>query len=70
MDLCTYTKDGKSVIWTVDASFKKIVTAMKAQGFKWGGDFKSFKDNPHFELYGAVKGEKIPVKMFQLKKLP
>ncbi|AGI11569.1 endolysin, L-alanyl-D-glutamate peptidase [Listeria phage LP-KV022] len=58
VDLCQYTQDGKDVIWAVDAKFKKIVAAMKKQGFKWGGDWKSFKDNPHFELYDWVGGER------------
>jgi peptidoglycan LD-endopeptidase CwlK len=60
VDLCLYTKDGKEVIWTADGDFKKVVAAMKKEGFKWGGDWKSFKDNPHFELYDAVNGEKAP----------
>lgn len=31
----------------------KVVEIMKAQGMIWGGDFKSIKDNPHFEMrYG------------------
>lgn len=61
VDLAQYTEDGKDVIWAVDANFEKIVAAMKAKGFKWGGDWKTFKDNPHFELYDAVNGEKLQV---------
>ncbi|MGP7817787.1 M15 family metallopeptidase [Niallia sp. 01092] len=60
VDLCLYTKDGKGVIWTTGGDFKKVVVAMKAEGFKWGGDWKSFKDYPHFELYDTVGGEKAP----------
>jgi peptidoglycan L-alanyl-D-glutamate endopeptidase CwlK len=60
VDLCLYTKDGKDVIWSVEGDFKKVITAMKKEGFKWGGDWKSFKDYPHFELYDAVNGEKAP----------
>lgn len=59
VDLAMYTNDGANVIWTVDNNFRKIVTAMKMYGFKWGGDWKSFKDNPHFELFNVVGGEKI-----------
>lgn len=29
----------------------KVVEIMKAQGMIWGGDFKSIKDNPHFEMH-------------------
>ncbi|MGR0372021.1 M15 family metallopeptidase [Listeria monocytogenes] len=61
VDLCLYTNDGKDVIWESTTSrWKKVVAAMKAEGFKWGGDWKSFKDYPHFELCDAVSGEKIP----------
>ncbi|EAG2634107.1 N-acetylmuramoyl-L-alanine amidase family protein [Listeria monocytogenes] len=61
VDLCLYTSDGKNVIWESTTSrWKKVVNAMKAEGFKWGGDWKSFKDYPHFELCDAVSGEKIP----------
>lgn len=59
VDLCLYTDDGSDVEWDVNDKFKKVVAAMKAKGFEWGGDWKSFKDNPHFELYNVVDGEKI-----------
>lgn len=59
IDLCLYTSDGSNVIWNVNSDFKKVVAAMKARGFKWGGDWASFKDYPHFELYNVVGGEKI-----------
>lgn len=58
VDLCLYTPDGSDVIWNVNADFKKVVAAMKAHRFKWGGDWL-FKDYPHFELYNVVDGEKI-----------
>ncbi|WP_271000071.1 N-acetylmuramoyl-L-alanine amidase family protein [Listeria seeligeri] len=61
VDLCLYSNDGKKVIWESTTSrWKKVVAAMKAEGFKWGGDWKSFKDYPHFELCDAVSGEKVP----------
>ncbi|HAA7218369.1 TPA_asm: N-acetylmuramoyl-L-alanine amidase family protein, partial [Listeria monocytogenes] len=61
VDLCLYTSDGKDVIWESTTSrWKKVVAAMKAEGFEWGGDWKSFKDYPHFELCDAASGEKIP----------
>jgi peptidoglycan L-alanyl-D-glutamate endopeptidase CwlK len=28
----------------------EIVNYFKSKGWFWGGDFKSFKDAPHFEL--------------------
>jgi hypothetical protein len=58
VDLCLYTPDGSDVIWNVNDDFKKVVAAMKAHRFKWGGDWP-FKDYPHFELYNVVDGEKF-----------
>ncbi|MEH7116058.1 peptidoglycan-binding protein [Neobacillus vireti] len=58
VDLCLFNFEGSDVIWEVNPTFKKVVAAMKAKGFKWGGDWKSFKDYPHFELYDVVGGEK------------
>ncbi|EKZ4851755.1 M15 family metallopeptidase [Listeria monocytogenes] len=61
VDLCLYTSDGKNVIWESTTSrWKTVVSAMKAEEFEWGGDWKSFKDYPHFELYDAAGGEKAP----------
>ncbi|EPC3373433.1 M15 family metallopeptidase [Listeria monocytogenes] len=61
VDLCLYTSDGNNVIWESTTSrWKTVVSAMKAEGFEWGGDWKSFKDYPHFELYDAAGGEKAP----------
>jgi peptidoglycan L-alanyl-D-glutamate endopeptidase CwlK len=37
-----YDKDSK-------ADFMEIVNYFKSKGYTWGGDWKSFKDNPHFE---------------------
>lgn len=36
--------------WVVDDNWMKVVKCFKEHGFAWGGDFKSFKDNPHFEM--------------------
>ena len=44
------------------ADFMEIVNYFKSKGWVWGGDWKSFKDNPHFE----VKGHKWQ----DLQKLP
>jgi peptidoglycan L-alanyl-D-glutamate endopeptidase CwlK len=60
VDLCLYSADGKTVSWQTGGPFSKVVAAMKAGGFKWGGDWRSFKDNPHFELYDAAGGDKAP----------
>lgn len=56
-----YDKDNngtfETLSWDTQADFDKngkkewseVVAAFKAKGFVWGGDFKSIKDNPHFE---------------------
>lgn len=38
-----YDKDGK-------ADWMEIVNYFKSKGWEWGGDWKSFKDYPHFQL--------------------
>lgn len=37
-----------------DALWAKLGAIGKALGFRWGGDFKSIKDRPHFEWSGAL----------------
>lgn len=51
--------NGKEISWesTIDydgdkkADWMEVVEAFKEEGFKWGGDWKTFKDLPHLELY-------------------
>lgn len=50
IDFCLLKSDGKSVSWEVGAAWMKVVEIAKALGFGWGGDWKSFKDYPHFEM--------------------
>ncbi|WP_088825650.1 M15 family metallopeptidase [Listeria goaensis] len=58
VDLFIYSSNGKSVAaWNPPSS---VIKAMKAEGFEWGGDWKGFVDKPHFELYDAAGGEKMP----------
>jgi peptidoglycan L-alanyl-D-glutamate endopeptidase CwlK len=35
--------------WIVGKNHLKLQTIFKEYGWKWGGDFKSIKDTPHFE---------------------
>jgi peptidoglycan L-alanyl-D-glutamate endopeptidase CwlK len=37
-----FDKDGK-------ADWIEVVNILKANGWEWGGDWRSFKDKPHFE---------------------
>jgi peptidoglycan L-alanyl-D-glutamate endopeptidase CwlK len=41
--------------WNVHhPSWAIMVDAMKSQGFEWGGDWKTFKDRPHFQMVGNL----------------
>lgn len=50
-------KDGKTASWEDNVDFDKdgkadwmeVVNILKSAGWVWGGDWKSFKDKPHFE---------------------
>ena len=48
-----YDKNGdgnfETASWNIDEHFLKVVEYFKGKGYEWGGDFKSFKDNPHFQ---------------------
>ena len=35
--------------WKQDKYFAEVVNYFKSQGYTWGGDWNSFKDNPHFQ---------------------
>ena len=39
----------ESVSWEVDKYWMRVVDFFKSKGWTWGGDWKSFKDYPHFE---------------------
>lgn len=41
-DTVDFDKDGRS-------DWMEVVTILKRNGWVWGGDWKSFKDKPHFE---------------------
>lgn len=36
--------------WDLDKNFMKVVNYFKSQGWEWGGDWKKFKDAPHFQF--------------------
>jgi peptidoglycan L-alanyl-D-glutamate endopeptidase CwlK len=42
-------KDSKGAINWTEALFRKFAVIAKANGLSWGGDWRSFKDYPHFE---------------------
>ena len=56
LDICLLHKDG-SVSWSLNedldkdgiADWMEVVRYLKSKGWTWGGDWKNFPDNPHFE---------------------
>ncbi|WP_018755216.1 M15 family metallopeptidase [Paenibacillus terrigena] len=58
IDFALLMPDGKSVSWDIKRDgncdgiedWGDVVSEAKALGFEWGGDWRSFKDYPHFEM--------------------
>lgn len=58
LDYVLISPDGKKVSYNLRedldadgfADWRECADAFKAHGFAWGGDWNSFKDNPHVEL--------------------
>lgn len=42
--------------WDFDKNMKTVVGFFKERGWEWGGDWKKFKDAPHFQLKEADGG--------------
>lgn len=49
IDFALLMPDG-SVSWLVGKDWMLVVDIAKSFGFEWGGDWKTFKDYPHFEM--------------------
>ena len=45
--------------WNRGDLYDIIANVMKKHGFKWGGDWKSFIDKPHFEMTEGFTGEQL-----------
>lgn len=62
-----YRNDGKGAYENWDKFFYKVGEIGKELGLEWGGDFKSIKDLPHFQLadWGAT-----PLKLKEKYKVP
>jgi len=43
-------KDNGELDWNTTSLYNKVGTYGKTLGLEWGGDFKSIKDRPHFQL--------------------
>lgn len=58
IDFALLLPDGKSVSWDMKrdgdgdgiADWDEVVAEAKRIGWNWGGDWRSFKDYPHFEM--------------------
>lgn len=48
-----YDRDGNGTFetadWTENAHWMRVVNFFKSRGWVWGGDWKGFRDAPHFE---------------------
>lgn len=48
-----YDKNGdgtfESASWDNDKNWQMVVAFFKSKGYEWGGDWKKFKDAPHFQ---------------------
>lgn len=61
IDFALVTPDGKKAVWDTKSDFDKdgvadwmeVVEEAKKLGFTWGGDWKGFVDNPHFQMLGG-----------------
>lgn len=74
-DVGLLTKDKKTIVWKMDADqnfdekpdWMQFVAIAKKEGFDWGGDFKSFKDAPHFEMTFGKKCSQLRDMVFARK---
>ncbi|MED3785513.1 LysM peptidoglycan-binding domain-containing protein [Geobacillus stearothermophilus] len=48
IDFALMNPDG-SISWNVDAKWKRVAQIGKSLDLEWGGDWKDFKDYPHFQ---------------------
>ncbi|WP_445506754.1 M15 family metallopeptidase [Niallia sp. 03190] len=73
IDFALFSPDGKKASWDTSADFDKdgkadwmeVVEEAKKLGFEWGGDWRGFKDCPHFQMLGGltesqVRAGKVP----------
>ena len=67
IDFCLISPDGKKAIWDTNKDFDgdkkadwmEVVEEAKKLGFEWGGDWKSFKDYPHFQLTAGLTDAEV-----------
>lgn len=62
--------DGKTASWNTStdwdndkiADWKEVVNIFKADGWEWGGDWKTFKDEPHLQYDFGYSWQKLQSK--------
>ncbi|MGG3623874.1 peptidoglycan-binding protein [Bacillus gobiensis] len=54
VDYFLVSEDGREAIWKINSDWKRVAQIAKSLGFEWGGDWRSFKDNPHLEMMGGL----------------
>lgn len=67
IDFALVTPDGKTAVWDINKDFDKdgkadwmeVVAEAKKLGFEWGGDWKSFKDYPHFQMTAGLSDSQV-----------
>lgn len=59
IDFFIVSDDGKKAIWTVNSKWQRVAAIGKDLGFKWGGDWSSFKDYPHLEMTGGLSFKQL-----------
>ena len=53
LDMFITNKEGTTASWNV-SDLRRVAQIAKGLGFEWGGDWKSFKDNPHLQMTGGL----------------
>ena len=62
-----YDKDGNGTFelasWEMNKYWMQVVEYFKLKGWEWGGDWKSFKDAPHFQKAFGLKWQQMKAKI-------
>ena len=62
-----YDKDGNGTFelasWETNKYWMQVVEYFKLKGWEWGGDWKSFKDAPHFQKAFGLKWQQMKAKI-------
>ena len=54
--------------WDAFGRYKRIASIFKHWGFEWGGDWKEFKDNPHFQYTDGKTAQDFTEHGYRVKK--